>query len=121
MLEDLENLKAFGFHGEISSIRDTAKASNLRVAATVAKDMDAKCEDIAQAQANHLQRSFGSWHSKSFLRILLDNKFDLEVEGITIDRICSKTHEHLFFQKWYERIPRDCKVIDQDNTAPLIR
>jgi hypothetical protein len=98
MLQDLENLKAFGFHGEMRSIRDTAKASKLRVAATVAKDTDARCEDIARAQANHLHRPFGAWHSKSFFRILLDNKSDLEVEGITIDRIRSETSEQELFR-----------------------
>ena len=63
-LQDIENLKVFGSPTELRTIGDTVKASKLRIAATVAKDLNVLNEEIAHAQATQLWRPFGGWHLK---------------------------------------------------------
>lgn len=89
-LQDMENLTWFGFPAEMRSIGATAKAAKLRLVASVASDARRKCYDLQTAQSEWLLRPFGTWHQKSFYRVLDDNPLELQQHGITLEAVLEK-------------------------------
>jgi hypothetical protein len=95
MQRDLENLVSFGLKAEFRTIEMTARAAKLRVLMDVAKDAATQQDELERTQSEYLRRPFGVWHSKSFFKILLDNKTELERNGATtecIHKAAKKAH-----------------------------
>ena len=92
----MENLHCFGIGASFRTLGSTATAAKLRVVRDLGIAATRKKADrICTAQMNSLRRPFGSWHARSYAKVLWDNWEDYNRKGIALDISLHKQH----FQK----------------------
>ena len=82
-IQDLANLKIFGFQHSFRFLRCIAQASKFRVAERLAPDLRQMCDEPFGIQAESTQRPFGLWHGNSFVSIFQNNLAQLQAKGVT--------------------------------------